>query len=47
MKEADMQRIAAWIHQVVSDVKDEALHAKVRADVREFCEAFPCPGIRV
>jgi glycine hydroxymethyltransferase len=47
MQEAEMQRIAAWINQVVSDVKDDALHAKVRAQVREFCQAFPCPGIRV
>jgi glycine hydroxymethyltransferase len=47
MKESEMQRIAAWIDQVVSDVKDEALHGKVREEVREFCRAFPCPGIRV
>ena len=42
-----MQRIAAWIAQVVDDVKDEALHAKIRGEVLEFCRAFPCPGIRV
>jgi glycine hydroxymethyltransferase len=47
MLEPDMQRIAAWIAQVVDDVKDEALLAQVRAEVREFCRAFPCPGIRV
>jgi glycine hydroxymethyltransferase len=47
MHEAEMPRIAAWINQVVSDVKDDALHAQIRAQVREFCQAFPCPGIRV
>jgi glycine hydroxymethyltransferase len=47
MKEPEMQRIAAWIDQVVSDVKDEALHARVCEEVREFCHAFPAPGIRV
>jgi glycine hydroxymethyltransferase len=47
MREPDMQRIAAWIAQVVDDVKDEALHTKIRGEVREFCRAFPCPGIRV
>jgi glycine/serine hydroxymethyltransferase len=42
-----MQRIADWINQVVDDPKDEALHAKIREEVREFCRAFPCPGVRV
>jgi glycine hydroxymethyltransferase len=47
MQEPDMQRIAAWIDQVVSDVKSEDLHAKLREEVREFCRGFPCPGIRL
>jgi glycine hydroxymethyltransferase len=47
MKEPEMQRIADWINQVISDVKDDALHAKIREEVREFCRTFPCPGIRV
>jgi glycine hydroxymethyltransferase len=47
MKEPEMARIAAWIDQVVSDVRDEARHAKIREEVREFCRAFPCPGIRL
>jgi glycine hydroxymethyltransferase len=47
MQEGEMQRIAAWINRVVSDVKHEAEHARIRAEVREFCRAFPCPGIRV
>jgi glycine hydroxymethyltransferase len=47
MREAEMQRIAAWINRVVSDVKNEAEQARVRAEVRDFCQTFPCPGIRV
>jgi glycine hydroxymethyltransferase len=47
MRELDMQRIGAWIAQVIDDVKDEALHVKICGEVREFCQAFPCPGIRV
>jgi glycine hydroxymethyltransferase len=47
MREPDMQRIAAWINEVISDVKDEALQTKIHNEVREFCQAFPCPGIRV
>jgi glycine hydroxymethyltransferase len=47
MREPEMQRIADWIDQVVSDVKDEALHGKIHDEVREWCRAFPCPGIRV
>ena len=47
MKEPEMQRIASWMNQVVSDVKDETLHTKIHEDVREFCRLFPCPGIRI
>jgi glycine hydroxymethyltransferase len=47
MREPEMQRIAGWFDQVVSNIKDEALHAKICDEVCEFCRAFPCPGIRV
>jgi glycine hydroxymethyltransferase len=47
MQEPEMQRIASWIDQVISHVADEALHAKIRQEVRELCHTFPCPGIRV
>ena len=47
MKEPEMQRIASWMNQVVSDVKDETLHTKIHEEVREFCRLFPCPGIRI
>jgi glycine hydroxymethyltransferase len=47
MQEPEMQRIADWIDQVVSNFQDEAFQAKVRDAVREFCHTFPCPGIRI
>jgi glycine hydroxymethyltransferase len=47
MKEPEMKRIAAWIDEVVSHVDDEALQARIREEVREFCRGFPCPGVRV
>ena len=47
MGEAEMTAIAAWIDRVLRDADDErALHA-IRAEIAEFCKAFPAPGIRV
>jgi glycine hydroxymethyltransferase len=47
MKEGDMAAIAAWIDRVLRVADDEdALH-KIRAEVAEFCNAFPAPGIRI
>jgi glycine hydroxymethyltransferase len=47
MTEKDMEPIAVWIDRVlrVADDKDK-LHA-IRAEIAEFCKAFPAPGIRV
>ena len=45
-KEA-MVLLAGWIDRVVANVGDEALLAKVAAEVRELCAKHPAPGIRV
>jgi glycine hydroxymethyltransferase len=45
MLEADMDRIAAWIDEVVANVDDEERLDKIAAEVAEFCYAFPAPGI--
>jgi len=45
MKEAEMRRIAAWMDQVIAHIDDEAAIARVSGEVREFCRAFPAPGI--
>ncbi|HXZ89395.1 MAG TPA: serine hydroxymethyltransferase [Candidatus Binataceae bacterium] len=47
MKEAEMRRIAAWMDEVIAHVDDEAAIARVSGEVREFCRAFPAPGITV
>jgi glycine hydroxymethyltransferase len=41
MKQGEMQRIGGWIHQVLGDPKNEALQAKITAEIRELCKKFP------
>jgi glycine hydroxymethyltransferase len=45
MKEKEMVAIAAWIDRVIDAPDDERALAKIRAEVAEFCKAFPAPGI--
>ncbi len=45
MRESDMARVAAWIDEVVANVKDEEKLAGIAAEVAEYCRAFPAPGI--
>jgi glycine hydroxymethyltransferase len=45
MKEKEMVAIAAWIDRVIDATDDEAALAKIRAEIAEFCKAFPAPGI--
>lgn len=44
---AEMARIAEWMDRVVAAPADEALLAKIAAEVKEMCSRFPAPGIRV
>ena len=47
MREEHMAGVAAWIDRVLRVVDDQpALHA-IRAEIAEFCKAFPAPGILV
>ena len=41
MKEPEMRRIADWIGGVVDAAADESVIAATRAEVTEFCQAFP------
>ncbi len=41
MKEPEMRQIADWIADVIERVDDEALHQKIRREVRELCGQFP------
>jgi glycine hydroxymethyltransferase len=47
MGEAEMGRIAEWIDRVVASPEDEELHRRIAGEVREFCRAFPAPGLLV
>ncbi len=47
MKEADLRRIVAWMDEVVASPDDEATLERVGNEVREFCEAFPAPGVPI
>ncbi len=47
MRETEMPAIAEWMDRVLRVADDErALHA-IRAEIGEFCKAFPAPGIPV
>jgi glycine hydroxymethyltransferase len=47
MTEEHMAPIAEWIDRVLGVADDaEKLH-NIRAEIAEFCKAFPAPGIRV
>jgi glycine hydroxymethyltransferase len=41
MKEPEMQLIGAWVHKVLSDIKNESLQKKVQGEIRELCQKFP------
>lgn len=45
MKEKEMVVIAAWIDRVIDAADDERALATIRAEIAEFCKAFPAPGI--
>ncbi len=45
MKEADMQRVGAWILEVLRSADDESTLDRVQAEVSEFASGFPVPGI--
>ncbi len=47
MLEKDMEPIAAWIDRVLQVADDAAKLHKIRAEIADFCKAFPAPGIRV
>ena len=47
MGKAEMEKLADWIDRVVASPTDEALLARVAAEVRDVCAKFPAPGLRV
>jgi glycine hydroxymethyltransferase len=47
MGKTEMQKLAEWIDRVVSKHDDEAVITKVAAEVKELCDRFPAPGLRI
>jgi glycine hydroxymethyltransferase len=47
MTENDMEPIAVWIDRVLRVADDRDKLHKIRAEIADFCKAFPAPGIRV
>ncbi|MCS6856932.1 MAG: serine hydroxymethyltransferase, partial [Sandaracinaceae bacterium] len=47
MREREMEQIARWIGDIISNPEDRALIERTREEVREMCSAFPAPGIPV
>ncbi|MBX3220751.1 MAG: serine hydroxymethyltransferase [Labilithrix sp.] len=47
MGKAEMEKLAQWIDRVVANPTDEALLAKIAGEVKELCDGFPAPGLRV
>jgi glycine hydroxymethyltransferase len=47
MGKEHMKMLAGWIDRVVAKPTDESLLAKVASEVKELCDQFPAPGIRV
>ncbi|MCB1646339.1 MAG: serine hydroxymethyltransferase [Pseudomonadales bacterium] len=45
MVESDMVQLAEWINTCLRNPEDQALLAKTRGDVEDFCRQFPVPGL--
>jgi glycine hydroxymethyltransferase len=45
MKEADMEKMAAWIVDCLQNPEDEAKLETIRVEVEDFCKGFPVPGL--
>jgi glycine hydroxymethyltransferase len=46
-KEAEMEQVGEWMHQVLSNIDDEELHHKIAGEVKELCQKFPVAGTLV
>ena len=45
MGPAEMAQIGGWIVEALTHRDDEAVHARIRADVRALVARFPVPGL--
>ncbi|MCA9348115.1 serine hydroxymethyltransferase [Candidatus Saccharibacteria bacterium] len=44
MKELDMEQVASWIDDVITNVGDDTKLARINQDIKEFTKSFPLPG---
>jgi glycine hydroxymethyltransferase len=47
MKVPEMKRLADLMSQVIATPSDDALLARIAGEVKEMCQGFPAPGLRV
>ena len=47
MVESDMASIAAWIDRAIAAADEPDQLDRIRAEVAEFCRAFPAPGLAI
>ena len=45
MGTADMERLAGWMHEALSDPENTSRLAELKAEVEGFCSRFPVPGL--
>lgn len=45
MKQDEMKRVGQWILSVLRSPEDEAVMTRVKGEIRDFCAAYPVPGI--
>ncbi len=45
MREQEMRAVANWIDRAIAGANDDEKLARIRAEIAEFCKAFPAPGI--
>ncbi len=45
MKQDEMKKVGQWILAVLRSPEDESVATRVRGEIRDFCAAFPVPGI--
>jgi len=45
MKEPEMEKLGDWMNEVIQNVEDEKVLARIAGEVKELCQSFPCPGI--
>jgi glycine hydroxymethyltransferase len=44
MKQEEMVAVGKWILAALRSPKDEPLHTKIRAEVKQLCDQFPIPA---